>query len=144
MTTTPNKVERELHSLEPSAIIELFQLHLTAAVNGVDQVFYFHAGTNQTQDSIIFDGLAYAAVPIEVDGFEVTTKGTLPRPSMKISNVSAITTSGTNPIVNWGNYCIAQCLQPIASRGEEDSYLQKFLDSANFPTLFLSLKLMIS
>ena len=37
MTTTPNKVERELHSLEPSAIIELFQLHLTAAVNGVDR-----------------------------------------------------------------------------------------------------------
>ncbi|NCW69487.1 MAG: hypothetical protein EBV86_13175, partial [Marivivens sp.] len=83
MTTTPNKVERELHSLEPSAIIELFQLHLTAAVNGVDQVYYFHAGTNQVSEAIVFDGDTYSAVPIEVDGFEVTTKGTLPRPSMK-------------------------------------------------------------
>ena len=92
MTTTPNKVERELHSLEPSAIIELFQLHLTAAVNGSDQVFYFHAGTNSVSGAIVFDSIAYTAVPIEVDGFEVTTKGTLPRPSMKIGNADGVIT----------------------------------------------------
>jgi len=96
MTTTPNKVERELHSLEPSAIIELFQLHLTAAVNGVDTVYYFHAGTNQVSEAIVFDGDTYSAVPIEVDGFEVTTKGTLPRPSMKIANVDGAITALLN------------------------------------------------
>ena len=69
MTTTPNKVERELHSLEPSAIIELFQLHLTAAVNGVDIVYYYHAGTNELSQDIVFDGVTYSAVPIEVDGY---------------------------------------------------------------------------
>lgn len=96
MTTTPNKVERELHSLEPSAIIELFQLHLTAAVNGVDTVYYFHAGTNQVSEAIVFDGDTYSAVPIEVDGFEVTTKGTLPRPSMKIANANGAITALLN------------------------------------------------
>ena len=137
MTTTPNKVERELHSLEPSAIIELFQLHLTATVNGVDQVYYFHAGTNQTQDSIIFDDLAYAAVPIEVDGFEVTTKGTLPRPSMKISNVSAISTSGTDPIVNYGTItALLNAYNPLRAEVRRIRTCKKFLDSANFPTLF--------
>ncbi len=145
MTTTPNKVERELYSLEPSAIIELFQLHLTAAVNGIDQVYYFHAGTNQTQDSIIFDDLAYAAVPIEVDGFEVTTKGTLPRPSMKISNVSVISTSGTNPIVNYGTItALLNAYNPLRAEVRRIRTCKKFLDSANFPTLFSSLKLTIS
>ena len=36
-------------------IIELFQLHLTAAVNGIDTVYYYHAGTNQVSN-IVFDG----------------------------------------------------------------------------------------
>ena len=96
MTTTPNKVERELHSLEPSAIIELFQLHLTAAVNGVDAVYYFHAGTNAVSGPIVFNNLSYTAIPIEVDGFEVTTKGTLPRPSMKIANADGFVTGLLN------------------------------------------------
>ena len=81
----PDKVERELFSLEPSAVIELFQLHLTAAVNGVNLVYYYHAGTNEVTSDIVFNGVTYSAVPIEVDG-QVTTKGTLPRPRMKVAN----------------------------------------------------------
>jgi len=132
MTTTPNKVERELHSLEPSAIIELFQLHLTAAVNGVDQVYYFHAGTNQVSENIIFtdafvepnEARTYSAVPIEVDGFEVTTKGTLPRPSMKIANANGAITALLN------------AYNPLRAEVRRIRTCKKFLDSANFPTLF--------
>ena len=36
--STPQSIQEQLQSLEPSAIIELFQLELTQAVNGVDQV----------------------------------------------------------------------------------------------------------
>ena len=124
MTTTPNKVERELHSLEPSAIIELFQLHLTAAVNGIDTVYYYHAGTNQVSNAIVFDGDTYSAVPIEVDGFEVTTKGTLPRPSMKIANANGAITALLN------------AYNPLRAEVRRIRTCKKFLDSANFPTLF--------
>ena len=124
MTTTPNKVERELYSLEPSAIIELFQLHLTAAVNGVDTVYYYHAGTNQVSEAIVFDGDTYSAVPIEVDGFEVTTKGTLPRPSMKIANANGAITALLN------------AYNPLQAEVRRIRTCKKFLDSANFPTLF--------
>jgi len=117
MTTTPNKVERELHSLEPSAIIELFQLHLTAAVNGIDTVYYFHAGTNQVSEAIVFDGDAYSAVPIEVDGFEVTTKGTLPRPSMKIANADGAITALLN------------AYNPLRAEVRRIRTCKKFLDS---------------
>jgi len=126
MTTTPNKVERELHSLEPSAIIELFQLHLTAAVNGADLVYYFHAGTNELSQNIVFtdsatgDANTYSAVPIEVDGFEVTTKGTLPRPSMKIANADGAITA----LLNTYN--------PLQAEVKRIRTCKKFLDAVNF------------
>lgn len=120
MTTTPNKVERELYSLEPSAIIELFELHLTLAVNGIDLVYYYHAGTNELSQNIVFGGVTYSAVPIEVDGFAVTTKGTLPRPSMKISNA---------------NNAISALLlsyNPLQAEVRRIRTCKKFLDAVNF------------
>jgi len=120
MTTTPDAVERELHSLEPSAIIELFELHLTEAVNGVDLVYYYHAGTNELSQDIVFDGVTYSAVPIEVDGFAVTTKGTLPRPSMKIANADGAITSLLNSY------------NPLQAEVRRIRTCKKFLDAVNF------------
>ena len=133
MTTTPNKVERELYSLEPSAIIELFQLHLTAAVNGVDLVLYFHAGTNELSQDIVFDNKSYSAFPIEVDGFEVTTKGTLPRPSMKISNVSTVSSSNITPVVSYGTVTqLLNAYNPLQAEVKRIRTCKKFLDAVNF------------
>ena len=120
MTTTPESVKRELHSLEPSAIIELFQLHLTAAVNGVDLVYYYHAGTNELSQDIVFNGKTYAAVPIEVDGFAVTTKGTLPRPKMKIANANNAITALLNSY------------NPLQAEVRRIRTCKKFLDAVNF------------
>jgi len=118
--STPNKVERELHSLEPSAIIELFELHLTAAVNGVDLIYYYHAGTNELSQDIVFNGKTYAAVPIEVDGFAVTTKGTLPRPKMKIANANNAITALLNSY------------NPLQAEVRRIRTCKKFLDAVNF------------
>jgi lambda family phage minor tail protein L len=120
MTTTPDAVERELHSLEPSAIIDLFELHLTQAVNGGNIVFYYHAGTNELSQDIVFDGVTYSAVPIEVDGFAVSTKGTLPRPSMRVSNA---------------NNAISALLlsyNPLHAEVRRIRTCKKFLDAVNF------------
>ena len=121
MTGTPESVKVELHSLEPSAIIELFQLHLTADVNGADVVYYYHAGTNELTSNIVFDGITYSAVPIEVDGFEVTTKGTLPRPSMKIANADGAISA------------LLQAFNPLQAEVRRIRTCKKFLDPINFP-----------
>ena len=121
MTTTPDAVERELYSLEPSAIIELFELHLTQAVNGVDLVYYYHAGTNELSQDIVFNDVTYSAVPIEVDGFEVTTKGTLPRPSMKIANADGAITA------------LLLSYNPLQAEVRRIRTCKKFLDAVNFP-----------
>ena len=120
MTTTPESVKRELHSLEPSAIIELFQLHLTVAVNGVDLVYYYHAGTNELSQDLVFGGITYSAVPIEVDGFEVTTKGTLPRPRMKIANADGAISA------------LLLSYNPLHADVRRIRTCKKFLDAVNF------------
>ena len=118
--TVPQSIQEQLQSLEPSAIIELFQLQLTEAVNGVDQTYYYHAGTNELIANIQFDGIEYAAYPIEVDGFEMTTKGALPRPSMRIANA---------------NNAISALLvlyNPLQAKVTRIRTCKKFLDAANF------------
>ena len=68
--------------------------------------------------------IVYSAVPIEADGFEVTTKGTLPRPSMKIANADGAITALLN------------AYNPLRAEVRRIRTCKKFLDSANFPTLF--------
>jgi lambda family phage minor tail protein L len=79
----------DLQSIAPSAIIELFQLELNAAQHGVNETYYFHAGTDATgsNDDIVWDGQAYLAFPIEATEFEYTGTGSLPRPKLRVSNI---------------------------------------------------------
>tara|TARA_R110002110_G_scaffold201274_1_gene412302 strand:+ start:572 stop:1273 length:702 start_codon:yes stop_codon:yes gene_type:complete len=118
--STPQSIQEQLQSLEPSAIIELFQLELTAAVNGVDSTFYYHAGTNELTANVVFAGVTYTAYPIEVDGFEMTTKGTLPRPSMRIANAN-------NSIS-----ALIVLYNPLQAKVTRIRTCKKFLDAANF------------
>ena len=39
----------ELQKLAPSAIIELFEIHLVTAIHSANTVFRFHAGTNEVK-----------------------------------------------------------------------------------------------
>ena len=50
-----SKISEEIQKLEPSAVIELFELKLTSAVNGIDSTFYYHAGTNGISSNIVFN-----------------------------------------------------------------------------------------
>jgi len=118
--STPQKIQEQLQSLEPSAIIELFQLQLTAAVNGVDSTFYYHAGTNELTADVVFNGITYSAYPIEADGFEVSSKGTLPRPSMRIANANNAISA------------LIVLYNPLQAKVTRIRTCKKFLDAVNF------------
>ena len=78
----------------PSAIIELFQVRLSAELHGSNDIYYFHAGTNDFGDAdIVYAEQAYARIPIKAEGFEYTNTGTLPRPTLTISNLGSGMTS---------------------------------------------------
>ena len=84
----------ELQKINPSAIIELFELQLIASIHGSDQLYRWHSGSNQNGNGdIVWQGNSYARFPIEAEGFEFTGKGQIPRPTLTVSNVlSTLTT----------------------------------------------------
>lgn len=76
-------VGKSLIDLEPSSIIELYELYFD-----VDQEpFRFHAGTNDIFKNIIWNNNDYYASAIEVEGFEANIVGRLPRPKITVANV---------------------------------------------------------
>ena len=115
-----SKISEEIQKLEPSAEIELFVLTYTSEVNGIDQVFRYHAGTNEVKTDIIFGGNSYSAVPAEVTGFDSTTTGTLPRPKFKVANVNNAISS------------FIQLYNPLQGKVQRIKTCKKFLDKENF------------
>ena len=115
-----SKISEEIQKLEPSAIIELFELKLTLAVNGVDQTYYYHAGTNELKSNIVFNGITYVAAPVEVKGFDKVTKGTLPRPTFTVANAD-------NAITN-----LMLLYNPLNAELKRIQTHKKFLDAVNF------------
>jgi lambda family phage minor tail protein L len=121
----------ELQKVNPSSIIELFELELTTALHGVDFTYRFHAGINDVgsgvQD-IIWDGNTYAKYPIEVEGFDYNAEsGSLPRPTIRVSNLFGSITAillqvnATTP----GNDLTGAKLTRIRT-------LVRYIDGANF------------
>ena len=79
----------ELQAIAPSAVIELFELQLSAAIHGATTTYRFHAGTNATaaNGDLVWAGNSYQAFPIEAEGFEYNGNGQLPRPRIRVSNI---------------------------------------------------------
>ena len=80
----------DLAEISPSAIIELFELRLDATLHGSSDVYRFHAGANAAvTGDIVFNGQTYERLPIQAEGFEYTNAGTLPRPTLTVSNLGS-------------------------------------------------------
>jgi|MDSZ01.2.fsa_nt_gb phage-related protein len=86
----------ELLKLAPSAVIELFELRLDSSLHGSSDVYRFHAGmsrNDRNQDvNVVFNGAEYTRLPIKAEGFEYTSTGTLPRPTLTVSNMDSTMT----------------------------------------------------
>lgn len=132
-----SSVYEELAVLGPNAIIELFELQLDTTLHGASTIYYWHNGVNAAvTDNIVFAGNTYVRLPVEATGFDYTSSGSLPRPTLRISNLfSDMTTllllvNATTP----GNDLGGATVRRIRT-------LKKFLDgeaaadpNARFPT----------
>lgn len=115
-----NKIRAEIQSLSPSAMIELFELDMTNTTSGGK--LYFHAGTNELRQPIVWKGVAYQPWPIEAKGFDMSTQGTLPRPKITIANIGGAISGEVN-----ANNDLVGC--KLTRRRT----LAKYLDAVNFP-----------
>ena len=112
-----------LQEIAPGALIELFQLELNVAQHGVADTYYFHPGTNANgYGNVVWSGQTYMALPVEVEGFEYSGQGTLPRPKMRISNLMGYITALITTL-------------PEGLEGAKFTRIRtlgRFLDAANF------------
>ena len=84
----------ELAKINPSAVIELFELRLDSTLHGSSDVYLFHAGANAAvSGNIVFNSQTYTRIPIKAEGFEYSNTGTLPRPTLSISNLDGTMTT---------------------------------------------------
>ena len=90
--TAISSVYEDVSALAPSAIIELFEVQLDSTLHGSSDVYRFHAGSNaDVTGNIVWNGNAYTRMPVKADGFEMSSTGALPQPTLTIANLTDIT-----------------------------------------------------
>ena len=117
----------DLQSINPSAIIELFQLKLDSALHGASTTYYFHAGSNlNANNKIKWKGVEYLRFPITATGFAFQ-QGQLPRPKLSVSNATGLISSILLDVneVTAGNDLTGATVTRIRT-------LAKFIDADNF------------
>ena len=117
-----------LQSINPGAIIELFTLTLDSTLHGSSTVHRFHNGSNMNANgNIVWAGNSYEKFPIQCEGFDFGSTGTLPRPTISVSNIfgtiTALLQAANQTTI--GNDLNGTKLVRIRT-------LAKFLDAVNF------------
>ena len=126
-----NPAITDLQKINPSSIVELFELELDADLHGSSFTYRFHAGINDVgsgAQDIIWAGNTYTKLPIKAEGFEYNAESSsLPRPTLTVANLlGSITTilldvNNTTP----GNDLTGAKLTRIRT-------LARYIDAANF------------
>ena len=89
-----SSVYADVSVLAPSAIIELFELRLDSNLHGSSNITRWHNGCNEgLTGGIVWDGNTYNSFAIEADGFEKTSTGSLPRPTLTVANTDGLITA---------------------------------------------------
>ena len=118
----------ELQAIAPGAVIELFTLSLNSTLHGDSTIYRFHNGANlNANGEVVWAGNSYLRFPIECTGFEFGSTGTLPRPTITISNIFGTITTILQDVntTTVGNDLNGATLTRIRT-------LARFLDAVNF------------
>lgn len=114
------KINSELLSLEPTALLEFFVIHYDY-IEAPDEKLYIHGGTNGIKGSIYWQGIEYVPFPIQSSDFETKGDGSLPRPKLAVSNQDFFV---SNLIRRYNNLVGAKIVRKRT--------FVKFLDNQNF------------
>ncbi|MFP3432091.1 phage minor tail protein L [Paraburkholderia sp. SIMBA_061] len=110
-------ITSDIQLLSPGRLIELFDLDATA-IGG--QMARFHA--HLTAGPIVWQGNVYSPWPVTAEGFQRTSTGAAPTPTLKVGNVDGSISS----------LCIALA-DLVGAQVTRRRTLTKYLDAVNFP-----------
>lgn len=118
--TTPQTITSEIQKLEPSAIVELFEVD-ASGIGGT--VLRFHAGTNGLSQTVFWQGNAYTPYPVQASGFDFSGTGQLPRPKLQVANITGAITA---LVLNYDDM--------LGAKVTRRRTLAKYIDAVNFPS----------
>lgn len=85
MGTTNSKIKSDIQQLNVgSEYVELYALDATSFGGGI----YYFTPMTSGGGKVIFNGVEYSPLPVEVEGFEWDGTGKMPRPLIRVSNVN--------------------------------------------------------
>lgn len=115
-------LQQTLQDADGKTIVELFDFELNTAQHGETTVYRFTNTKNELGSDIVWQGNTYTAIPLKAEGYEATGKGSLPRPSISVSNLL-------------GTFTALISLLPDGLEGckvTRTRTLSKYLDAVNF------------
>ena len=115
-------LQKTLQDADGKTVVELFDFELNTAQHGETTVYRFTNTKNEIGNDIVWQGNTYTAIPLEASGFEASGQGTLPRPSISVSNLL-------------GTFTTLLALLPDGLEGckvTRTRTLSKYLDAVNF------------
>jgi lambda family phage minor tail protein L len=112
-------IESDIQQLAPGALVDLFELD-ASAIGG--DVIRWHAGVNGLGNDVVWQGNAYARFPVEASGFAKSGQGQVPRPKIKVANVTGLVGA------------LARDLNDlVGSKITRRRTFVRYLDAVNFP-----------
>ena len=115
-------LQKTLQNADAKTEVELFEFELNTAQHGETTVHRFTNTKNELGNDIVWQGNTYTAIPIKAEGYEATGQGTLPRPTISVSNLL-------------GTFTTIIALLPDGLEGckvNRTRTLSMFLDAVNF------------
>jgi lambda family phage minor tail protein L len=102
MTKSSADINKQLISINPDAIIELYEIDFSSIQSNFDE-FFDEYGVNLSAEPIyrftpmingnnpiVWQGKSYQPMPVKMEGFEHKTEGKLPRPTFSLANPEGI------------------------------------------------------
>jgi len=80
-------IESDVQKLNPGAIVEMFVLDPTALGGSIIR---WYSGVNVLGNNLVWDGNVYTRFAVQASGFERSSKGTHPKPKIKIANIGGV------------------------------------------------------
>lgn len=82
-------IASDIQKYEPGQLLNLYVVDFTTTnLSNPPTNMYLYPGIKENFGPLVFDGHEYTPWPMEITGFKKASEGPMPRPSMRISNVS--------------------------------------------------------
>ena len=112
-------IAADIQTLAPGAIVDLYELDLTT-IGG--SLLRFHPGRNGLASDLVWNTQPYVAFPVKAEGFEASGNGKMPRPTIKVANVTGLISA-----------LLRDFDDLIGCKITRRRTLSKYLDAVNFP-----------